>query len=189
MSYLKYDNIYEKVRFALSKKRFQHVVRTSKYAAHLAKLNNYNIIKARIGGLIHDFAKERTRKDFLLEISKKNLDPDLKKWDNSIWHGIVGAEFIKDELKINDKEILNSVRRHTTGDVKMTTLDKIVFMSDFLEPARNFPHINYVRQITDKSLDKGVGWQLSFSMKSLVEKNRAIYPKTLYAYNHWVGGM
>lgn len=188
MSYPKYDVLYPKVRQALSQKRFEHVIRAGEYAVHLAELNDYDTEKARIGGFIHDYAKERSDKDFLNEIDKKKLDPDLKNWDSSIWHGIVGAEFIRDELRIDDEELLNAVRRHTTGDVQMTTLDKIVFMADFLELGRNFSDTDVARQVTDDSLDAGVAWQLQFSLSRLVRNHRAIYPKSLLAYNHWVGG-
>ncbi|MHA5205688.1 bis(5'-nucleosyl)-tetraphosphatase (symmetrical) YqeK [Oenococcus oeni] len=188
MAYPKYDYLYPRVKAALSRERFEHVVRTGEYAVHLAELNNYDQNKAQIGGLIHDYAKERSRADFLAEIDKKNLDPDLKKWDSSIWHGIVGAEFAKDELGIDDEELLNSIRRHTTADIEMTTLDKIVYMSDFLELGRNFSDTDVAREVTDQSLNDGVAWQLQFSVTRLVRNHRAIYPKTIYAYNHWVGG-
>ncbi|MFT8324957.1 bis(5'-nucleosyl)-tetraphosphatase (symmetrical) YqeK [Oenococcus sicerae] len=188
MSYPKYDYLYPEVKSALSRERFEHVVRTGEYAVHLAELNHYDPDKAQVAGLIHDYAKERSTAEFLAEIDKKGLDPDLKNWDISIWHGIVGAEFAHDELGIDDEEILNAMRRHTTADVDMTTLDKIVFMADFLELGRNFSDTDVARDVTDQSLDAGVAWQLEFSVTRLVRNHRAIYPKTIYAYNHWVGG-
>ncbi|MCV3295709.1 bis(5'-nucleosyl)-tetraphosphatase (symmetrical) YqeK [Oenococcus kitaharae] len=188
MAYPKYDQLYPEVKAALSRERFEHVVRTGEYAVHLAELNHYDIEKARIGGLIHDYAKERTADDFLAEIDKKHLDPDLKNWNSAIWHGVVGAEFAKDELGIEDEELLNSMRRHTTADVNMTMLDKIVFMADFLELGRNFADTDVARDVTEQSLDDGVAWQLEFSVTRLVRNHRAVYPKTIYAYNHWVGG-
>lgn len=62
----------------------------------------------------------------LKTILDENLSKDLLNWNNFIWHGVVGAEIIKNELQIKNEEILNAVRRHTVGDVEMTTLDKII---------------------------------------------------------------
>src|SRR5699024_11642344 len=55
----------------------------------------------------------------------QHFDPDLLNYNRAIWHGIVGSYFIEKELKITDPEILTAIKRHTTADVEMTTLDKI----------------------------------------------------------------
>ena len=81
-----------------------------------------------IAGPVHDYAKEKTDEQFIEKIKAKKLDSDLLNWGNFIWHGVVGAEFIKDELKITDEEILNAVRRHAGGSsLEMTTLDQDCF--------------------------------------------------------------
>ena len=63
---------------------------------------------------------------FIKVIKEQHFDQDLLNYNRAIWHGIVGAYFIEKELKITDPEILTAIRRHTTADVEMSTLDKIV---------------------------------------------------------------
>jgi predicted HD superfamily hydrolase involved in NAD metabolism len=139
-----------------------------------------------VAALVHDYAKERSEDDFEAKIIEKNLDPDLLNWGNAIWHGVVGAEMIHDELQITDEDILNAVRRHTTGDVFMTTLDKLVYMADYIEDGRDFPGVDEVRQTTLANLDAGVAWQTAHTLNYLMAKQAVIYPKTILTYNAWV---
>ncbi|MCK8627687.1 bis(5'-nucleosyl)-tetraphosphatase (symmetrical) YqeK [Fructobacillus cardui] len=176
----------KKVSAQLSDGRFQHCLRVSDYARKLAQENGVDENQAALAGLVHDYAKERPAEDFLVAIDRFHLDPDLKNWSRAIWHGVVGAEMIQDELGIDDPAILDAVRLHTTGEgVEMPTLAKIVFMADYLETGRDFPGVKEAREITDKSLDRGVFYQLQHTLSFLAENGNVIYPKTFTSYNDW----
>ena len=165
--------------------RFQHCVRVSETARKLAELNNYDPDKAALAGFVHDYAKQVPVEEYIQVIKSKNFDQDLLNWSRAIWHGIVGTYFIQRDLKIDDPEIIQAVNRHTTADVEMTTLDKIVFMADFIEPGRDFPGVEEARKITYENLDAGVSYQLAHTLEYLVEHRNKIYPRTLEAYNVW----
>lgn len=183
------DYIYDlklQVKQHLSDYRYQHCLRTSERAIQLAQLNNYDTYKAQIAGLVHDYAKERSDEEFITMIKQEKLDTKLLNYGNAIWHGIVGAFFIKYELGIFDEDILNAVRRHTTGDVQMTVLDKIVFMADYTESGRVFKEVKEARAITDHDLDAGVRYQLQHTLGQLLQQKRQIYPLTIDSYNEWV---
>ena len=47
---------------------------------------------------------------FLDLIDKYQLDPELKKWGNNVWHGMVGIYKIQEDLGVTDKEILRKAR-------------------------------------------------------------------------------
>ena len=89
------------------------------------------------------------------------------------------------ELKITDPEILTAIKRHTTADVEMTTLDKIVFVADFIEPGRDFPGVEEARKVAFANLDDGVGFELAHTLDFLITNIKKIYPKTFAAYNKW----
>ena len=177
--------IVAKEKSNMTEDRFEHCIGVSKTAQRLAELNHYDEDKAALAGFIHDYAKQVSVKDYREVIKTKGFDQDLLNWNRSIWHGIVGTYFIQRDLKITDSEILTAVRRHTTADVEMTTLDKIVFMADYIEPGRSFPGVEEARKITYANLDKGVGYQLAHTLEFLIEKRDKIYPRTLDAYNVW----
>ena len=177
--------IVAKEKSNMTEDRFKHCIGVSKTAQKLAELNQYDIDKAALAGFIHDYAKQVSVEEYREVIKTKGFDQDLLNWNRSIWHGIVGTYFIQRDLKITDSEILTAVRRHTTADVEMTTLDKIVFMADYIEPGRSFPGVEEARKITYANLDKGVGYQLAHTLEFLIEKRDKIYPRTLDAYNVW----
>lgn len=179
------DELIKKVHEKLDDKRFQHCLRVEQQAFQLAKQNQVNTEKAAIAGLLHDYAKQRSDHDFIKVINDKQMDPELLDYGNAIWHGVVGAEFIKDELHIFDEEILNAVRRHTVGAPYMTKLDQIIYMADYIEPGRDFPGVEKARELTNQSLKKGVFFQTQQTLKYLVENGRPIYPGTIATYNAW----
>ncbi|MDF7637688.1 bis(5'-nucleosyl)-tetraphosphatase (symmetrical) YqeK [Leuconostocaceae bacterium ESL0958] len=176
----------DKVAAKLSDKRFQHCLRVKDYAVYLAEQNEVDPEQAAVAALVHDYAKERPDADFLAMIDQQGLDPDLKNWGNPIWHGVVGAYFVKEELGIADPDILRAVTEHTTGaGHEMAPLSKIIFMADYLEAGRTFPGVAEARTITDESLNQGVFYQLSHTLSFLASQEKAIYPKTFDAYNDW----
>ena len=184
-SVLSSDEIVSKEKSNMTEDRFEHCIGVSKTAKKLAELNQYDEDKAALAGFIHDYAKQVSVEEYREVIKTKGFDQDLLNWNRSIWHGIVGTYFIQRDLKITDSEILTAVRRHTTADVEMTTLDKIVFMADYIEPGRSFPGVEEARKITYANLDEGVGYQLAHTLEFLIEKRNKIYPRTLDAYNVW----
>lgn len=166
-------------------KRFQHCVRVSETSRKLAQLNDYDEDKAALAGFVHDYAKQVPVEEYVKAIKEQDFDPDLLNWNRAIWHGIVGTYFVERDLKIRDSEILTAIWRHTTGDVEMTTLDKIVFVADFIEPGRDFPGVEEARKVAFDNLDAGVGYELAHTLAFLVEQRNKIYPRTLEAYNVW----
>lgn len=180
------SELVKKLKDSLNKQsRFEHCLRVEQTAIQLAKLNHEDVEKAAVAGLIHDYAKERSAEEFKRVIIAKKMDPDLLNWGNFIWHGEVGAEIIQDELKITDEEILNAVRRHTIGAVQMTTLDKIVYVADYVEPERDFPGANYAREVAFADLDDGVRYETQHTLQYLLENNQKIYPAAILTYNQW----
>ena len=43
----------------------------------------------------------------------------------------------RDKYKVEDPEILSAITWHTTGKEDMTLLEKIIYIADYIEPARN----------------------------------------------------
>lgn len=180
------SELVERLRNALRESRFNHVLRVEATAIKLAKQYGVDVEKASIAGLCHDYAKQRPDEDFIEEIKKKGLNPDLLNYGNAIWHGVVGAELIKDELGIWDEDILNAVRHHTTGAPVMTKLEQVIYMADYIEPARDFNGVDKARTLTATSLEAGVAFQTKHTLAYLVTNGKPVYPKTIDTYNAWV---
>lgn len=180
------EELLEKIKNQLSDFRYKHILGVGQTCHELAKLNGVDPEQAMIAGFVHDYAKEKTDEQFIEKIKEKKLDPDLLNWGNFIWHGVVGAEFIKDELKITDEEILNAVRRHTVGAPEMTTLDQIVYVSDYVEPNRSFPDVEIARSLAYANLKQAVIFETKHTLQFLMSSSSKIYPDAILTYNAFV---
>ncbi|MFT9097064.1 bis(5'-nucleosyl)-tetraphosphatase (symmetrical) YqeK [Liquorilactobacillus sp.] len=180
------DELLVQVRKSVSDKRYQHILGVEQVAIKLAELNKFEIEKASIAALVHDYAKERSAAEFKQVIMKKKLDTDLLNWNNFIWHGVVGAEIIKDELHIVDEEILNAVRKHTIGAEDMTTLDKIIYVADYVEDGRIFPDVSLARTLAYNNLNDAVAFETKHTLEYLISINGEVYPDAILTYNKWV---
>ncbi|GAY72847.1 bis(5'-nucleosyl)-tetraphosphatase (symmetrical) YqeK [Lentilactobacillus kosonis] len=176
----------EKLRSALTDERFQHVLRVEQTAVDLAERYGVDPERASVAGLVHDYAKQRSDKEFIETIHKYHLDPNLLNYGNAIWHGVVGWILVKNELGINDIEILKAVEYHTVGHETMTKLEQIVYMADYIEPHRNFPGVEQARKLTNEDLALAVAYQTKQTLVYLVDNNRPVFPQTVVTYNSWV---
>ena len=181
-----YQELADKVKEKVSQRRFNHIQAVVKYIEKLAQQNNVDVDMAKVAAWTHDYAKELPDEIFLEAIGDYNLDENLKEWGNPIWHGVVGSKIVERDLGITNPEILLAIEQHTTGDKQMSDLSKILFMADFLADGRQFDNLEELRELTDKNIDDGIRAQLSDSIKSLIDRNLKIHPKTIEAYNYWI---
>lgn len=191
MTYEKYINInreelVEKMSQIMSSKRLQHVLGVEQAAIYLAEINHYDAEKAGLAGLLHDYAKEASDEEFLTLIDKYQLDQELKQWNNNVWHGVVGVYKIQEELQLRDSDIIQAIANHTVGSSQMTTLDKIVYVADYIEHNRSFPLVDQARDIAEQSLDKAVAFETMHTVEYLAHKGQPIYPRTLDTYNAYI---
>lgn len=183
---LSHDQLVQKLKETLTTSRFEHVLRVEQTSVDLAQQYGANIEKASIAGLVHDYAKQRPDDDFIAAIKQYRLPSELLNYGNAIWHGVVGWIFVKNELGIDDLDILHAVQYHTVGHQYMNQLAQIIYMADYIEPGRDFPGVTEAREITHQSLAEGVAYQTQQTLKYLVENRKPVYPQTIVTYNAWV---
>lgn len=183
------EDLLSKIKAVMSDKRFNHVLGVEQTAIELAERYGYDKEKAGLAGLLHDYAKEISDQEFLDLIDKYNLDPELKKWGNNVWHGMVGIYKIQEDLGVTDKDILHSIETHTVSSSQMSLLDKIVYVADYIEPGRRFPLVEEARAIAKESLDKAVAYETVHTVEHLAHQAFPIFPQTIETYNAYVGFM
>lgn len=179
---------YEKIiRPRLKDARFEHSKNVSKEAVRLAKKYGADVEKAAIAGILHDITKETSEKE-QLEIMRQagiELTP-LELGSTKLWHAISGSGYIKVILEIDDEDILNAVRYHTTARGGMSVLEKVIFIADFTSAERDYDGVDKIRKAADKSLEAAMLEGLSFSIEDLAHRRLAIAKDTLDAYNEVV---
>lgn len=171
----------------LLEKRYIHVKGVVEMAKKLAELNNVSEEKAEIAALAHDVAKNLSKDKMKEIIIENNINISLLEESNSdLWHSIIAPIVAKDKLGIEDEEILDSIRWHTTGKENMSVLTKIIYIADMIEPNRNFNGVEEIRKITYDNLDVGVYHGLTHSIQFLLTKNLLIDENTIKARNYFL---
>lgn len=176
----------EKMSQILPEKRLTHCLGVEKAARDLAKRYGADEEQAGLAGLLHDYAKKLSDQEFLDLIDRYELDPALKNWGNNVWHGMVGIYKIQEDLGLTDPAILRSIEIHTVGSGQMSTLDKIVYVADYIEHNRTFPGVDQARDIAQVSLDRAVAYETARTVEHLAHQGLPIYPQTLETYNAFV---
>ena len=63
----------------------------------------------------------------------------------------------------------------------MTLLEKIIYIADYMEPNRDFPEVEALREVTWRDLDSAVLMGLEMTLAILQANRRAIAPDSLAA--------
>ena len=175
-----FNELKEIVKSKMSLKRFTHTLGVVEMSEKLAKIYNADIEKCKVAALLHDICKEMDM-EYIKNICKNNFMNELSEEDlenNEILHGFAGAYYVKTELGINDKEILNAIKYHTVGAKNMTLVEKIVYIADAIEYGRNYPSVVEIREETFKNLDKGILMEIEHKEKYLESIGKKSHPNT-----------
>lgn len=173
--YCKYGEkkIKELLKDRVDKKRYIHSLNVAERAVWLAEKNGADSEKAYLAGLCHDICKGLSHEEQHELISNAGIDLDEATENSpSLWHSIAGYVYAKDFLKIEDEDILNAIRYHTTGHANMSMLEKVIYMADLTSKERDYPDADYTRNLTDYSLDEGLAYGSTWIIKNLEGKGK-----------------
>lgn len=177
-----------KLKMSIESERYIHSIGVMKSALELAEIYGVEKDKAAIAGLLHDCAKDLKNKD-LYETIKGNLyskTDEIMEKQPRLLHGPIGAHIAKNHYDVTDKQILNAIKYHTTGKENMNILEKIIFISDYIEVGRNFTGVEIIRKWVKKDLDKAILIALDITIKEVINKGELLHPATVKARNYLI---
>ncbi|AFS69885.1 MULTISPECIES: bis(5'-nucleosyl)-tetraphosphatase (symmetrical) YqeK [Exiguobacterium] len=169
----------------LPEKRYIHTLGVVETAIQLAQQNGVSKEQAALAAMLHDYAKYRNVSYMRTIAVELGLD-DLLMYDDELLHAPIGAELVKRELGIEDASIYQAIANHTTGAPNMPLLDQVIFVADAIEPNRNYPGVEQLRQIAQKDLTQAVIATLVQTIEFLCKKQTVIFPLTIETYNAFV---
>jgi predicted HD superfamily hydrolase involved in NAD metabolism len=179
----KYENL---IKEKLSDYRYYHSMCVAKKAKQLALKYGVDAEKAYVAGILHDITKEET-----LEKQREIIEADgykmneLELGNKNIYHQMSGASYVKNELGINDSDIINGIRYHTTGHANMTLFEMIIYLADFTSEDRTYSDVDIMRQKTGEDILQGMLYSLKHTINDVVSKEKQLHIDTLLCYN-WV---
>lgn len=184
--YIKNNNLYcgdkysEFIKIHLTQKRLIHTANVTVCALKKAHELNLDYNKVKISAMLHDCAKYIDYK------SVKGFSPPID-MPEPVIHAFLGAFIAEKVLKIDDEEILDAIKYHTSGKAKMTTLSKLIFVADMLEKGRTYEGVETLRKsFIEKDIDTAFNECLSEEFIHLINRGGQIYVETLNAYDYYI---
>ena len=180
--------IENKVKEMLPQKRYKHSLNVADCAVKLSEIYGYNTEKAYIAAIAHDCAKYLNKDQVKYYVEKYKIDLDELEKDNlALSHSLIGSYIAKYEFEINDEEILNAIRYHTTGKEDMSLIEKIIYIADLIEEDRSFPGVELLRKLVySKELDKALIMSFNNTIKFVIDNNQLIHNRTVNARNYLI---
>lgn len=180
-------NAYTKlIEERLSDYRYHHSLCVADAAKKLAVLYGADVHKAEIAGILHDVMKESDLSEQLDVIEKAGMTiTDFEKSCPKFYHQISGAAYAKAVLGIEDDEIIDAIRYHTTGRSGMTLMDEIIYLADFISADRNYEDVDIMREKVEQGKAQGLLYATAYTIKINVIKGSLLHPDTVNAYN-WI---
>ncbi|MBP3209817.1 MAG: bis(5'-nucleosyl)-tetraphosphatase (symmetrical) YqeK [Oscillospiraceae bacterium] len=129
--------IREKLKKKLKPSRYEHTLGVCYTAVALAMRWGADLEKAELAGLLHDCAKRWSNEEIIYQCEKRDIPlTEGERSAPAVIHAKLGAWMAENKYGVNDPEVLSAIAVHTTGKPGMSLLDKIIYVSDFIEPGR-----------------------------------------------------
>lgn len=174
----------EHVKGKLSPKRFTHTLGVVEMAKKLARTYHIDETQAHMAALLHDVMKESSLQEMQDIVKEGHIEVDQEMLNNgALLHGPAGAAYAKVRLHIEDVDICEAIRVHTLGSTSMSTLDKIIFLADYIEPNRNFPGVEELRQLAFIDLNRAVVSAYDGTIRHLLDLGLTIHADTIRGRN------
>ncbi len=174
------DEILEYIENNFSDKRKIHTEGVREMAIALAAHYGEDIYKAEIAALFHDMYRGVRVDKINSYIKLLGLDEKYLNHPN-LAHGKIAAKVMERDFNITDIDILNAVSYHTTGRENMSTLEKIIYIADAIEPNRTYPKVAELRKKAFLDLDKACYLSFLNTIEYLNMSNTKIDQETILA--------
>ena len=174
------DSIRDFIEKNFSEKRKLHTEGVKTTAISLARQYGADPEKAEIAALFHDMYRGVSEE--VLNYYVKHMGLDEKYMNNcNLAHSKIAAIIMKRDYGITDQDILNAVSYHTTGRAGMSLLEKIIYIADAIEPGRNYPGVEDLREAAWIDLDEACLLSLSRTIDFVQSQGSYLDPETVRA--------
>ena len=172
------DRLENVVTELLDPKRVPHVFGCRDTAVELAKRWGADETDAARAGLLHDITKALDGKLQLTLCREYGivLDAFFTKNPKTL-HALTGS-LVAERIFGENEAVVSAIRSHTTGKAGMNTLEKIIYVADYMEPNRNFPGVEELRRLAYSDLDGALKLGLEMTLSLLEKQGSEISPES-----------
>ncbi len=162
---MKASEIDKKVKTIMSKARYHHSLRVADLAVELAERHGVSKKKVKKAALLHDVG--------YFYVKDKKM-AGLK-------HAALSVMYAR-HIGIDNSDILDAIKYHTLGSIKMNKLAKVLFLADKLEAGRRFEGVDIIRKVAFVDIDLALLLVIENTDKYLKKQNSKIHKSTSVLY-------
>ena len=162
----------------LKPNRVKHVLGCRDTAAVLAEKWGADVTDAARAGMLHDITKAL---DGPLQLTLCReygtiLNDFGKRYPKTL-HALTGS-LVADRIFGENPAVVAAIRSHTTGKANMNLLEKIIYVADYMEPNRDFPGVEALRQLAFSDIDAAVRLGLEYTLEHLKNQGAEVSPES-----------
>ena len=183
---LSIDQLRQTVVKLLKPNRVAHVLGCAQTAGELAKIYGVDETDAVRAGLLHDITKAL---DGPLQLtlcrSYGTMLDDFSTKNPKTLHALTGS-LVAQRIFGENQAVVQAIRCHTTGKADMNLLEKIIYVADYMEPNRNFPGVEKLRELAFTDIDAALKLGLEMTLEHLNRQGAEVSPasKAALAWFH-----
>jgi len=168
-------------------KRVNHVLGCRDTAVKMAMHWGANETDAARAGILHDITKALRGQLQLTLCSEYGiiLDDFSAKYPKTL-HALTGA-LVAERIFGENQAVVDAIRHHTTGKADMSLLEKIIYVADYMEPCRDFPGVEKLRELAFTDIDAALKLGLEMTLELLKKQGSEVSPASRDALN-WLSG-
>ncbi len=162
----------------LKPSRVPHVLGCRDTAAALARHWGADETDAARAGLLHDITKALDGPLQLTLCKEYGIVLNTFSAENpKTLHALTGS-LVAERVFGENQAVVAAIRSHTTGKPNMNTLEKIIYVADYMEPSRKFDGVEELRRLAFEDLDQALKLGLEMTLELLRQQGRQISPES-----------
>ena len=162
----------------LKKSRVNHVLGCRDTAVELAKRWGANVTDAARAGILHDITKaiDGPLQLTLCREYGTMLDDFSVRYPKTL-HALTGS-MVAERIFGENEAVVSAIRHHTTGKADMNLLEKIIYVADYMEPCRDFPGVEKLRELAFSDIDAALKLGLEMTLVHLANQGSEVSPES-----------
>jgi nicotinate-nucleotide adenylyltransferase len=162
----------------LKPNRVAHVLGCRDTAVELAKHWGADVTDAARAGILHDITKalDGPLQLTLCRCYGKILGEFSQKYPKTL-HALTGS-LVAERIFGENEAVVSAICHHTTGKADMRLLEKIIYVADYMEPCRDFPGVEKLRELAFSDIDAALKLGLEMTLVHLANQGNEVSPES-----------
>jgi len=158
----------------LNPNRVAHVLGCRDTAVKMAEHWGENVVDAARAGILHDITKalDGPLQLTLCKAYGKILSDFSRKYPKTL-HALTGS-LVAEKIFGENEAVVTAICHHTTGRANMGLLEKIIYVADYMEPCRNFPGVERLRELAYSDIDGALKLGLEMTLEHLARQGNEV---------------